>query len=205
MKKIMVVVILFLGLMISSFADARGGFSSGGGGRSFSSGSSFSRGSFSSSRPSYSSSSYSRPSYTTTRSTSYRSSSFVQPYHPYGGLGMGYSYHNGFLTGLIIGNMMHPYGSMMYTGPGVYANNALLYPNGMVVNQQGYQVGMYQNGQYQNVSNGQYVAQAVPQDAQQQPQPVVIQNDNDNDDIMVIFIFGCVLLFVILPCILITI
>jgi hypothetical protein len=95
----------------------------------------------------------------------------------YGGWGMGYGYSNGLMTGLIIGNMMHPYGSVMYAGPGVYANNALLYPNGQVVNQQGVLVGTYTNGVFNPISNGQVVAQAVPQDVQAtpvQPQPVQI-------------------------------
>jgi hypothetical protein len=99
----------------------------------------------------------------------------------YGGFGMGYGYTNGLLTGMIIANMMHPHNTIMYTGGGMYNNNALLYPDGRVVNQQGYQVGTYQNGQF-NAVNGGMVAQAVPADAGQYQnstqvaQPVVIQN-----------------------------
>lgn len=99
---------------------------------------------------------------------------FVSPMGMYGGWGMGYGYTNGLLTGLIIGNMMHPHGTVMYSGPGYYANNALLYPNGQVVDQSGRVVGMYANGQFTPVSNGQVVAQPVPADAYSQPQPVTV-------------------------------
>ena len=96
----------------------------------------------------------------------------------YGGWGMGYGYSNGILTGLLIGSMLHPHGSVMYAGGGMYNNNALLYPDGRVVNQQGYQVGTYNNGQFNAVQNGQMVAQNAPADAYQssqpQPQQVVI-------------------------------
>lgn len=115
---------------------------------------------------------------TTSVSTHSYSGRNVSPGGMYGGWGMGYGYSNGLLTGLIIGNMMHPHGSIMYAGPGVYANNALLYPNGQVVNQQGVLVGTYVNGVFSPVTNGQVVAQAVPQDVQAtpiaQPQPVQI-------------------------------
>jgi hypothetical protein len=93
----------------------------------------------------------------------------------YGGMGMGFGYSNGLLTGLIIGSMMHPNGTVMYNGGGMYGGNALLYPNGQVVNQQGYQVGTYANGQFAPVQNGAMVAQQVPGDAQRGPdQPMVI-------------------------------
>lgn len=98
----------------------------------------------------------------------------------YGGFGMGYGYSNGLLTGLIIGNMMHPHNTIVYSGGG-YNGNALLYPDGRVVNQQGYQVGTYQNGQFSPV-NGGMVAQPAPSDALQyqssqpvQTAPVVIK------------------------------
>jgi hypothetical protein len=104
----------------------------------------------------------------------------------YGGWGMGYGYSNGLLTGMIIANMMHPHGTVMYTGAGQYSNNALLYPDGSVVNQQGYLVGNYVDGVYTPVQNGGLVAKPVPADAngtpvqQVQPQqvakPIVIQN-----------------------------
>jgi hypothetical protein len=81
----------------------------------------------------------------------------------YGGMGMGFGYSNGLLTGLIIGNMMHPHNTVVYSGGG-YNGNALLYPDGRVVNQQGYQVGTYQDGQF-NAVNGGMVAQAAPADA----------------------------------------
>lgn len=116
---------------------------------------------------------------TTTSTTTSRSYSRNVNYGggmTYGGMGMGYGYSNGLLTGLLIGNMMHPYGSTMYMGGGMYNNNALLYPDGRVVNQQGYQVGTYQNGQFNAVQNGAMVAQNAPADAYttSQPQQVVI-------------------------------
>lgn len=164
--------ILFLAFsLIAGDALARGGFSSGGG-----------RGGFSSSR-SYSSPSrsYSAPSRpitrstttTVTRSSSYRGS-YSRPYygHPYafGGMGMGYGYSNGLIEGMIIGNMMHPQGTVLYNGGG-YNGDALLYPDGRVVNAQGYQVGMYQNGQFAAQQGG-MVAQPAPQVP---AQPVIIE------------------------------
>lgn len=110
---------------------------------------------------------------TSTRTVS-RSRYATGPSYNYGGFGMGYGYSNGLLTGLLIGNMLHPYNTVMYAGPGMYSNNALLYPDGRVVNQQGYQVGTYINGNFTAV-NGGMVAQNVPEE----PQPVVIQNNND--------------------------
>jgi hypothetical protein len=121
----------------------------------------------------------------------------------YGGWGMGYGYSNGLLTGMIIGNMMHPQHTVMYVGPGTYSNNALLYPNGMVVDQRGYQVGMYQNGVFTPVAGG-MVAQSVPADAghqQVQPQPVVIQQAGMSvgEVIGIIFlVLACIFMFVIL-------
>ena len=82
----------------------------------------------------------------------------------YGGWGVGYGYNNGLLTGIIIGNMMHPHNTTVYNGPG-YGGNAVLYPNGAVVNPQGYQVGTYQNGQFAPMQNGPMVAQQAPADA----------------------------------------
>jgi hypothetical protein len=58
---------------------------------------------------------------------------------------------------------MHPQGTTVYSGGG-YAGNALLYPDGRVVDQNGYQVGTYQNGAFSAVQNGGMVAQAVPSD-----------------------------------------
>ena len=83
----------------------------------------------------------------------------------YGGMGSGYHYNNGMLTGLLIGNMMHPTNTVIYAGGGVHNNNALLYPDGRVVNQNGQQVGTYQNGQFTEMQNGPVVAQPIPQDA----------------------------------------
>lgn len=116
---------------------------------------------------------------TTTTTTTNRSYSSRVNYSSgvhYGGFGYGYPYMgmNGLVTGMIIGSMMHPHNTVVYSGPGNYSGNALLYPDGRVVNNQGYQVGTYQNGQYAPVENGAMVAQQVPQDAYQQPQQVVV-------------------------------
>ena len=117
----------------------------------------------------------------------------------YGGMGMGYGYSNGLLTGLIIGNMMHPHNTVVYAGGGSYNNNALLYPDGRVVNQQGYQVGTYANGQFTPV-NGGMVAQQAPSDAYTTTanQPVVLQKAGPSGwEIAGMIIIGilCVLLF----------
>lgn len=76
------------------------------------------------------------------------------------GYAPGYYHNDGLLTGLIIGNMMHPHNTVVYSGPG--PQGALLYPDGRVVNQQGQQIGTYQNGQYAEVQNGAIVAQPAP-------------------------------------------
>ena len=112
----------------------------------------------------------------------------------YCGWGMGYHYNNGLMTGLILGNMMHPYGTVMYAGPGMYANNALLYPNGQVVNQQGYVVGTYINGVFNPIQNGPMVAQNVPADAGSQPvaqaQPVVINSGPTTVEIVIMTVMA---------------
>jgi len=191
MKKLFVVLVTCGVLAMSGIADAKGGGSSGGGGSHSSGGAGgHSSSSFGGSKGGYSSSSVSRPSQTaaaparsttTTTTTSSTSTRYNSPYvgggggMMYGGMGMGYGYTNGLLTGMIIANMMHPHNTVMYTGGGSYNNNALLYPDGRVVNQQGYQVGTYANGQF-NAVNGGMVAQQVPNDAgAQQVQPVIIQ------------------------------
>ena len=92
------------------------------------------------------------------------------------GFGMGYGYSNGILTGLIIGNMMHPQGTTVYTGGGYNGGSALLYPDGRVVDQNGYQVGTYVNGQFTAQAGG-MVAQPPPPPVEQAgppPQPVTI-------------------------------
>jgi hypothetical protein len=80
-------------------------------------------------------------------------------------MGSGYHYNNGMMTGLLIGNMMHPTNTVVYAGGGAHNNNALLYPDGRVVNQNGQQIGTYQNGQFTEMQNGPMAAQPVPQDA----------------------------------------
>ena len=104
----------------------------------------------------------------------------------YGGWGYGYHYDNGFMTGLIIGNMMHPTGTVMYAGPGMYANNAVLYPNGQVVDQSGRLVGTYVGGVFTPVTGGAIVAQQVPQDAGRVPESRWSAGE----------IFGCIFLVV---------
>lgn len=183
------------------YSCARGGFSSGGRG-GYSSGRSYSSPSRSYSSPS--SRSYSSRSYTTTRTYRSYSSPYVRGGMMYGGWGMGYGYSNGLITGLIIGDLMYPRGSAMYNGPGPYTNNALLLPNGQVVNQQGYVVGTYINGVYTPVANGPFVGQQVPADAgAQQAQPIVIQDNSDHTaaiafffviGVMCIIILGAILL-----------
>jgi hypothetical protein len=220
MKKFLAVLAISM-MLIANVADAKGGGSSGGGGHGGGGGghssasSGGSKGGFSSSagmgsRPSAPAAAP-RTTTTTTTTTTSRSASgnyyhYNSPYigggMMYGGWGMGYGYSNGLLTGMIIANMMHPHNTVMYVGPGTYNNNALLYPDGRVVNQQGYQVGMYQNGQFTAV-NGGMVAQQVPADAgatQVQPQPVVINTGPSAGDIvgMVLLGFLCVILFIIL-------
>lgn len=82
------------------------------------------------------------------------------------GYAPGYYHNDGLMTGLIIGNMMHPHNTVVYSGPG--PQGALLYPDGRVVNQQGQQVGTYENGQYAAVPNGAVVAQPAPPPAEKE-------------------------------------
>lgn len=193
-----------------SGGGARGGFSGGsvssGSRGGFSSSPSVSapsnRGSFSSA-PAATAPRTTTTTTTTTRSSSYHySSPYVSSYGMYGGFGMAYGYNNGLLTGLIIGGMMHPHHTVVYTGPGVHANNALLYPDGRVVNQSGVLIGTYQNGQFTSIENGGVVAQQVPHDAgqqqaqQQQPVPIVIKdNSMDVGDWILIFLM-CTMIMV---------
>lgn len=79
------------------------------------------------------------------------------------------------MTGLIIGNMLHPSGTVVYQGGG-YSGSALQYPDGRIVNQQGQQVGTYTNGQFVPMDNGPIVAQQAPQDA------VTVAKTEDNQD-----------------------
>jgi hypothetical protein len=149
-----------------SIAGARGGASSGGGHASSGGHSSSvsSRGGFSSApasrpAPAPAPSAAPRPAPTTpqtntTTTTTQRSVNYGPGYAP------GYYHNDGLLTGLIIGNMMHPTNTVVYSGPG--PQGALLYPDGRVVNQQGQQIGTYQNGTYSEVQNGAIVAQPAP-------------------------------------------
>lgn len=190
MKKSLFAAALLSTVIAFSDADARGGFSSSGGRGGFSSSS---RSSFGSSRSFSGSRSYSAPRTVTTTRTVTRSSGYFggryyggyhygygYGWHPYmfgGPFGMGYMYSNGLMEGMIIGSLMHPAGTTVYSGGG-YSQPALLYPDGAVVNPQGYQVGTYANGQFAPMANGPLLAQPAPsRDMQQQvqPQPVVIQ------------------------------
>ena len=214
MKKFLSVLAISM-MLIANVADAKGGGSSGGGHGG--GGGGRAGGGFSSSagRPNSVATAPSRPSTpaaapqtrttTTTSTTTTRTAGggYVGGGMYYGGMGMGYGYSNGLLTGLIIGNMMHPHNTVVYTGGGQYNNNALLYPDGRVVNQQGYQVGVYQNGVFTPM-NGGMVAQQAPADAlghaPQVAQPVVINTGPTAGDIvaMVLLGFVCVILFIIL-------
>lgn len=224
MKKFLSVLAVSL-MLVSGYADARGGASSGGhggGGHASSGGGrSASSGGFSSSggRPNSVATAPSRPApaaapapapqtrtTTTTSTTTTRTAGGGMVGGPvmYGGFGMGYGYTNGLLTGMIIGNMMHPHNTVVYTGGGQYNNNALLYPDGRVVNQQGYQVGMYQNGVFTPM-NGGMVAQPAPADAlnhaPQVAQPVIIQKTGPSTGEVIGMIFlgiMIVILFIVL-------
>lgn len=178
MKKILsaLLVLCLCQCVFTPDSFAKGGFSSGGSRSSgFSSSRSYSSGS---------SRSYSSPRSTTTVTRNYSSGGGFRGYggmgyyHPmmmYPGFGMGYGYSNGLIEGLIIGSLMHPTGTTAYSGGG-YSGQALLYPDGRVVDQNGYQVGTYINGQFAAVQNGQLIAQQAPQPP---TQPVVVQNNSD--------------------------
>lgn len=216
MKKFLTVLALSLAFAGAVDAKPGGGGGGGGGHSSFSSGGS--KGSFSApsaaprpvAPPTANKGSFSAPApaqrtTTTTTTTVNRtySSRYVSGGGMYGGWGMGYHYNNGLMTGLIIGSMMHPYGTVMYAGPGMYSNNAVLYPDGRVVNQQGYQVGVYSNGQFIPMQNGQMVAQPAPQDAGAQPvqQPQTVYVEKPGPSVgeivsMILLGLGCVLLFI---------
>jgi hypothetical protein len=212
--------IMIAGVMLAGIADAKPG-GGGGGGRSsgsFSSGGS--KGSFSapsaaprpagpppvSQKGSFSAPPAAAPRQTTTTTSTTTMTrrtaggGYAGAPMMYGGMGMGFSYSNGLLTGLIIGNMLHPHNTVVYSGGG-YNGNALLYPDGRVVNQQGYQVGTYVNGQFTPV-NGGMIAQPAPADAVQyqnsSTQTVVLEKAGpSNWEIagMIVLGIACVLLF----------
>ena len=101
-------------------------------------------------------------------------------------MGGGYHYSNGMLTGLLIGNMLPPHNTVVYTGGGGYNNNALLYPDGRVVTQGGQLVGTYNAGQFSPIQNGPIVAQAVPTE--------------NNESIAFEVVVGFILISVVLIC-----
>jgi len=154
--------------------------------------------------------SFSAPAQTTTRTTTTAvnrtyTSRYVSPGGYYGGWGYGYHYNNGLMTGLIIGSMMHPYGTVMYTGPGMYYNNAVLYPDGRVVNQNGYLVGTYAGGQFNPIQNGPMVAQPAPADAgaqqpvqPQQPQVIYVEKPGPTPGEVFGYVMGGLLVVVLL-------
>lgn len=218
MKKVLLAVMLGLALMGNVDAKPGGGGGGGGSRGSFSAPSSAGKGSFSAApRPAPAAmpsqkGSFSAPAQTTTQTTtttvsrSY-SGRYVSGGGYYGSWGMGYHYNNGLLTGLIIGNMMHPYGTVMYTGPGMYYNNAVLYPNGQVVNRDGYLVGTYAGGQFNPIQNGAMVAQPadaggqpIQQQPASQPQVVYVKTVPSGEEIFGYIVGGilCVFLLVIL-------
>ena len=103
------------------------------------------------------------------------------------------------MTGLILGNMMHPQGTVVYSGGGYSGGSALLYPDGRVVDQNGYQVGTYTNGQFTSAHGG-MVAQPAPSDFQPpaQPVPVVIDSSPSGWEIVgyVIMAVACIALLI---------
>lgn len=109
-------------------------------------------------------------------------------------MGVGYGYSNGLVTGMILGNMMHPHNTVVYTGGGANNNNALLYPDGRVVNQNGQQIGTYQNGQFTEMQNGPIVAQQIPQDALKPAE----KEKSVADWLKDIFLFVCVVLIILI-------
>lgn len=179
MKKTLAIAAIMALCLMSSECLARGGFSSGGSRGGFSSGRSYSAPSRSYSAPSRSSA-VTRTTTTTTNRSVGGGYYGGMGYHPmmYPGLGMGFGYSNGIMTGLIIGSLMHPQGTTVYQGSGYNGGSALLYPDGRVVDQNGYQVGTYINGQFTAVQGGMVAQQApagaVQQMQSQQPVPVVI-------------------------------
>lgn len=112
-------------------------------------------------------------------------------------MGVGYGYSNGLVTGMLIGNMMHPTNTVVYAGGGVHNNNALLYPDGRVVNQNGQQIGTYQNGQFTEMQNGPVVAQPIPQDALAPVEKEKTVGDWMKD-ILVFFVLILVIVFLII-------
>lgn len=118
----------------------------------------------------------------------------------FGPFGMGYGYSNGLIEGMIIGNLMHPTGTTVYSGGG-FNGNALLYPDGRVVDQNGYQVGTYQNNQFVPVQNGQMVAQPAPAQyggPQQPPMPVQFQTHPTSGEIAGGVIVGVLIILIII-------
>lgn len=178
-----VMTVLAMLCMVPAMSHAGGGFSSGGGSRggfsssrsSFSSGSSFRSSPSSYSSRSYSGSSPARSTTVINRTTvnrNYGSGGYYGGYgHPMmmGGMGMGYGYSNGLINGMILGHLMFPPQTTVYSGPGQYAGNAMLLPTGVVADQNGKQVGTYQNGVFTPVDGG-MVAQPAPQPPIAQPE-----------------------------------
>lgn len=207
MKKLIVAIVcaLLVGVAFAKGGSSSGGHGGGGGRGGSVSSSSAGKGGFSSSAgaPNSRPATASAPRTTTTTTTTTRSSTYNSSYvgggMMYGGLGMGYGYTNGMLTGLIIGNMMHPHNTVVYNGGGAYNNNALLYPNGQVVSKSGQLVGTYENGVFNPISNGPIVAQSVPTDAMA-PQPVVIQKDTTVGEVFLAMLLGfmCILFVIVL-------
>ena len=112
----------------------------------------------------------------------------------YGGMGMGYGYSNGLLTGLLIGNMLHPHNTVVYSGPGGYSNNALMYPDGRVVSSSGQLLGNYQGGAFVGIQNGPMVAQQIQAD---RPIPIVVK-DNSGELIAAALVAGFLLVVIVL-------
>ena len=209
MKKLLL--LLSIASCIVLNADAKGGASSGGRGGGGGGGRSMSSSSVSRPAPSPSAAPAPRPSpapaaapkTTTTTTTTTHSVNTSSRYVSgggvaYGGMGVGYGYSNGLLTGMIIGNMMHPHNTVVYAGGGAHNNNALLYPDGRVVNQQGQQVGTYQNGQFTETPNGPIVAQPIPKDALAPVQKEKTVGDWMQDILLFTLLILAIVLFIII-------
>jgi len=209
MKKLLLLLSIVSCIVLN--ADAKGGASSGGRGGGGGGGRSMSSSSVSRPAPSPSAAPAPRPSpapaaapkTTTTTTTTTHSVNTSSRYVSgggvaYGGMGVGYGYSNGLLTGMIIGNMMHPHNTVVYAGGGAHNNNALLYPDGRVVNQQGQQVGTYQNGQFTETPNGPIVAQPIPKDALAPVQKEKTVGDWMQDILLFTLLILAIVLFIII-------
>lgn len=190
--KILSIIIAALLACACTAADAKGGASSGGGGHASSAGHSASvrRGGFSSSPASRPAPAPMRPATPSAAPQVHTTTTINRTVNYGGGYAPGYYHNDGFVTGLVIGNMMHPQNTVVYAGPG--PQGALLYPDGRVVNQQGQQIGVYQNGQYTEIQNGAIVAQPAPPEPEDKGKSVW---DWVVDILLVVFLIVLIVIF----------